>query len=80
MGLLKRTYALPPETVMSFERNVPKGKRSVLLAALMREWLQERERVRLRQAIVRGCQEMGAEYLAMEGEFHPIEEEVDHEP
>lgn len=80
MGLLKRTYALPPETVKSFEKTVPRGKRSVLLASLMKEWLCERERARLRREIVRGCEEMGAEYLALEGEFHSIEEEPDHEP
>lgn len=80
MGLLKRTYALPPDTVKSFERTVPKGKRSVLLASLMREWLQERERVRLGRSIVRGCEEMSAEYLSLEGEFHPLEEELDREP
>ena len=80
MGLLKRTYALPPETVGSFEKSVPKGKRSAVLAALMQEWLRERERVRLRKEIVRGCEEMRAEYLALEGEFHSVEEEADREP
>ena len=77
MGLLKRTYALPPETVRSFEKTVPKGKRSVLLAELMRGWLLERERARLRKEILRGCEEMRAEYLALEGEFHSSEEEAD---
>jgi hypothetical protein len=77
MGLLKRTYALPGEMLESFERTVPKGKRSVLLATLIREWLHAREREKLREAIVRGCQEMGAEYLSQEREYHPLEEEVD---
>jgi hypothetical protein len=80
MALTKRTYALPPETVRCFERAVPKGKRSALLAELIREWLRERERARLRKEIVLGCREMEAEYREIEGDFHALEEEVDRGP
>jgi len=39
MPLEKRTYTLPPEMLVQFEREVPSGKRSALIAALIREWL-----------------------------------------
>jgi hypothetical protein len=80
MTLTKRTYTLPPDTVRSFERAVPKGKRSLLLAELIRGWLQERERVRLRKEIVLGCREMESEYRDIESDFHALEEEADRGP
>jgi hypothetical protein len=33
-------------------------------------------RKRLRQEIIRGCREMAEVYLAIEKEYHPLEEEV----
>lgn len=76
MRLHKRTYALPPETVQQFEQAVIAGGRSQLVATLMREWLEEQERKRIRQDIVEGCREMWDVMLEMEREFHPLEEEV----
>jgi len=82
--LPKRTYTLPQEVVEPFEDAVPAGRRSALVAELMAGWLERRRQERLRREIVEGCREMAAEYLAVEGEFHTLEEEVEqaggHEP
>lgn len=76
MSLLKRTYALPPDTLESFERAVAPGRRSPVIATLLRQWLEEQERERLRREVIEGCREMAEVYLEVEQEFHPLEEEV----
>ena len=77
MNLTKRTYSLPSQTVTSFEAEVGRGRRSGLVAQLLRDWLEERRRVALCDEIVAGCREMGAEYVVVEQEYHPLEEEVE---
>ena len=77
MSVLKRTYALPEETVAAFERAVRPGRRSMTVATLMHEWLEEATRHRLRQEIVAGLADMREEYLAVERDFHALEEEVE---
>jgi len=77
MDLIKRTYSLPFETISVFEAVVDRGHRSGLVAGLIREWLEERRRLQLREEIVAGCREMEGEYLAVEQEYHPLEEEVE---
>src|SRR5436853_1555393 len=76
MKSLKRTYALPEETIIRFERKVGAGKRSAVLAELMEIWLGQTERQRLREEIIQGCREMADVYLEVEQEYHPLEEEV----
>lgn len=72
----KRTYVLPDATVERFERKVPAGSRSAVLAHLIDDWLEE-ERLRgLRQEIAEGCHDMADVYLELEADFHPLEEEV----
>lgn len=77
MALLKRTYALPAETLEQFERAVAPGKRSPRIAAVLQEWLDRGRRAQLRREIVDGCREMADVYRQVEGEFHPLDEEVD---
>ena len=76
MPLLKRTYALPADMLQRFEKNVASGRRSRLIAAVLREWLERRERERLRLDIAEGCREMKDVYLDIERGYHPLEEEV----
>jgi hypothetical protein len=76
MRLKKRTYALPLETVARFEERVEAGRRSSVVAGLLRDWLAEQERLRLRQEIIEGCRDMANLYLEIEREYHPLEEEV----
>jgi hypothetical protein len=76
MKSLKRTYALPSQTLAKFEHAVAPGKRSTLVASLMEEWLAEQEREALRRDIVAGCEDMWDIYLTLEKEWHPLEEEV----
>ena len=77
MGVLKRTYVLPDETVTAFEHVVGPGKRSATVAGLIWEWLEGARRQRLREEIVAGLADMAGEYLAVEREYHPLEEEVE---
>jgi hypothetical protein len=77
MNLTKRTYSLPSETITTFEAEVPSGRRSGVVAELVRDWLERRRRERLREEIVAGCRDMGSEYLVVEREYHPLEEEVE---
>jgi hypothetical protein len=77
MSLTKRTYSLPTQTVTTFEAEVGRGRRSGLVAQLIRDWLEERRRLTLRDEVVAGCREMAGEYLVVEQEYHPLEEEVE---
>lgn len=77
MGLVKRTYALPPDTLDRFERLVPPGKRGPLVAQVLGDWLERRRREQLRKEVIEGCREMADVYLRVEKDFHPLDEEVD---
>jgi hypothetical protein len=76
MALMKRTYELPADALDAFEREVPPGNRSAVVAMLMRNWLAERRRDKLRAEVIEGCRDMAELYLEIEGEYHPLEEEV----
>ena len=76
MRALKRTYVLPPDTLEQFEQEVSSGKRSAVIAELLREWLDKRRRDRLRREVLEGCREMMDVYLEVEQEYHPLDEEV----
>jgi hypothetical protein len=76
ISLVKRTYALPSDTLEHFEREIPAGKRSSVIGQLLREWLDNQERQRLREEVIEGCRKMAAVYLEVEREYHPLEEEV----
>ena len=78
MNLVKRTYSLPPDTLASFEHKVPPGGRSSLVAALLRDWLEQQRRERLRKEVAEGCRNMAEVYLEGEREYHSLEEEVHH--
>ncbi|MFQ6090476.1 MAG: hypothetical protein ACE5LD_03455 [Candidatus Bipolaricaulia bacterium] len=77
MGSIKRTYVLPPDLLERFERGVEPGRRSAVIAALLRQWLDERRRRRLRAQVIEGCHEMAEVMLEIEREFHPLDEEID---
>lgn len=76
MGMPKRTFSLPADTLAEFEREVGRGRRASVIADLVRTWLEDRRRERLRREIIEGCREMADVYLETEREFHPLEEEV----
>ena len=78
MTLMKRTYALPAETLAQFEQAVVTGKRSAVISDLLREWLDQQRRESLRREIIEGCQAMTDVYLELEQAYHPLEEEVQH--
>ncbi len=77
MPTLKRTYAMPRETVERFERAVGAGKRSKTIDRLVRSWLDEQERARLRAQVIEGCREMADVLEETEREYHSLEEEVE---
>jgi hypothetical protein len=76
MTLLKRTYALPSDTLTQFEQTVVPGKRSAVISDLLWEWLDQQRRERLRREVIEGCQAMADVYLEIERAYHPSEEEV----
>ena len=78
MEMVKRTYSLPLTITRAFEVEVESGKRSSVIAELIQNWLEIKQREQLRQAIIEGCREMSDVYLEIEQEYHPLEEEVDH--
>ena len=84
MVMKKRTYGLPADALESFEKEVPPGERSTVVAASMRVWLAERRRRKLRSEVIDGCRDMAELYLEIESEYHPLEEEthraLDDEP
>lgn len=77
MPLLKRTYALPVDTLQQFEQQVKSGKRSTVIAELLHEWLENQRREQLRQNIIEGCRDMEELYLEIAQEYLPLEAEVD---
>ena len=77
MALLKRTYALPRESVEQFEQVVPAGSRSAVISKLLTEWIEEKRREVLRREIIDGCREMTGDYRQIEQEYHALEEEVE---
>lgn len=76
MKALKRTYVLSQDTLSRFEEAVPSRQRSATIDGLLRAWLDNRHRERLRQEIIAGCEAMADIYLTTEREYHPLEEEV----
>ena len=77
MTLLKRTYALPEETLRQFEEAVAPRQRSGTVDALLRAWLDRQRQERLRREVIAGCAAMADVYLTVEQEYHPLEEEVE---
>ncbi|MEN6371273.1 MAG: hypothetical protein ABFD64_04590 [Armatimonadota bacterium] len=76
MAAVKRTYALPEETVREFEQAVTPGRRSTVLNKVMKDWLGEQKRMKLREQVAEGCREMWDVWLESEKEWHPLEEEA----
>ena len=76
MSMVKRTYAMPAELLGRFEEQVATGQRSQVVITLIKEWLDERERAVLREAVIEGCREMADLDLEIEAEWHSLEEEV----
>lgn len=77
MGSIKRTYVLPPDLLRQFEEEVEPGRRSAVISELLRRWLEERRRQRLRAQVIEGCHEMAEVMLEIEREFRPLDEEID---
>lgn len=76
MTAIKRTYVLPTETLEEFERRVAPRQRSAVITSLIKGWLEEQERQRLRQAITEGLADMAEVYAEIEQDFHAADEEL----
>ena len=77
MTMVKRTYILPPDTLKRFENEVASGQRSTIIASLIANWLEERERAAIRQSVIEGCRAMSEEYLEVAREWAPLDDDVD---
>jgi len=76
MRLAKRTYTLPPRLLQRFEEHLAPGERSSQVAKLIEEWLDQRERDKLRSELIEGCQEMWDLYQEIDREWNRAAEEV----
>ena len=77
MKYVKRSYSLPADVAHQFEQEVRPGKRSAVIGSLLRRFLEERRRERLRQRVIEGCRAMADVSRDIEQEYHPLEEEVE---
>ena len=77
MAILKRTFSLPAATMERFEARVPPGRRSRVLTRLIDDWMRGEEAERVLAGLIEGSREMADIYLAIEREYHPLEEEVE---
>jgi len=76
VSAIKRTYVLPRETLEEFERSVAPRQRSAVITSLLKGWLEEQQRQKLRQAITEGLEDMAEVYLDIELDFHTTDEEL----
>lgn len=51
--------------------------RRVVIAELIRRWLQERRHQRLRAQVIEGCRKMADVMMEIEREFNLLDEELD---
>ena len=75
--VVKKTYSLPKHLVREFENNTKKRERSKIISMLVEEWIDHKEKERLRKQIMAGCREMSSLYLEIEKEYYPLEVEVE---
>ena len=76
MEYTQRTYALPADALLKFEQAVGPEQRSQIVAFLIQEWLVDRERHALRQALAEGLADMAGVYRDIEQEFNAADEEL----
>lgn len=74
--MAKRTYVLPDDTATKFEQIVLAGERSKIVATLIQDWMAEKRRQELREAVIEGCREMTEVYRDMAAEWNPVDEEA----
>jgi metal-responsive CopG/Arc/MetJ family transcriptional regulator len=74
--LLKRTYALPSQTLAKFEEVVDSGRRSAVVADLIDDYLEERKREALRRDLDEGCREMWDVYLETAKDWEATDDEL----
>jgi metal-responsive CopG/Arc/MetJ family transcriptional regulator len=73
MSMIKRTFALPSDTLQEFEQIVSPEERNKVIAEALRDWL---DKQKLREAIIEGLHDMADILLEIEQEYHPLEEEA----
>ena len=76
MHLKKRTYSIDERTLNAFEDAVESGSRSLILSGLMRNYLAESAREKIRAAIIAGAPLVNELYLQESKAWYPLEEEV----
>jgi metal-responsive CopG/Arc/MetJ family transcriptional regulator len=76
MHLKKRTYSIDERTLKAFESLVESGNRSIIISQLMRNYLNEQARKKIREAIIAGAPLVKEEYRKESEAWYPLEEEV----
>ena len=76
MHIRKRTYSIDERTLSAFEKAVEAGSRSLVVSDLMKKFVREGEGAKIREAVIKGLQEMNDIYLEESKAWYPLEEEV----
>ena len=76
MRLQKRTYSIEESILKAFENAVASGNRSVMITALLRNYLAEKERAEIRRTLIEGAPLVNDLYLEETMSWYPLEEEV----
>jgi len=76
MQLLKRTYSIEKSVLSAFENSVGSGHRSTLITTLLKKYLADNERQKIRREIIDGAEKMNDIYLSESESWLPTEEEV----
>ena len=79
MHLQKRTYSIDMHVLSGFERSVVSGNRSVVITDLLRKYLADEERARIRHELIAGAKHMNGLYREESEAWSPIEQEVNGE-
>lgn len=75
----RMTISFSPETQERLTRLLPEGRRTAFVEAAVREALKRIERAALEERMRECAEVMYDEIMALERDFHPLEEELHRE-
>jgi metal-responsive CopG/Arc/MetJ family transcriptional regulator len=76
MHLQKRTYSIDMHVLSGFERSVVSGNRSVVITDLLRKYLADEERARIRRELIAGAKQVNELYREESEAWSRIEQGI----
>ena len=76
MSLYKRTYSIDANIILAFEQLVKSGNRSIVITELLKSFLSQKEREKIRQQIVDGSKHIAEFYQQESSAWNSLEEEA----